>query len=407
MLQTFSSGDSLSIVLTTPICDADIMALREELSKEYSCYHLEFGRVYNLDIKMVNMLYNEMFIKQKNISIVTHTNHLNRYLKTLGFPTKFVSLMKEYVVDVEGIEVVLIGGSADSSPKIVEVVQNVNLKNISLVIVQHVEMDKKGVFDEILQYYTKHQVKYAQEKEKLQKGCIYIAPESKHLKIKDGHFHLCDDEKYNFSKPSISLSYESFSNYYKDRLLVIQECGHARDGVDKLALLKENKSKLIIQDIKECKARSMVENSLVLKLHDYIFTLKEMIRYINFINKVAIKEVWVEYLLYTIYEKYSYDIRFYHRDTINRRLEVFMIKHEIKSIKNAIGIILFNKVAFKSFFLELSINVTELFRHPKSLKHFCRCSKRELKAMSIIFEYGVLGVVQEKRYTQSLCYLIF
>ncbi len=367
MLQTFKSANSLNIIITRPVSAVDARTLSQELKKVYGSYHLEFGKVYSIDLEIINTLYEEIYINKKNISIMTHTSHLNRYFKKFGFKSKFISLVKEYVINAHEVEVVLIGGSADSSPKLIEIVKNINLKNISLVLVQHVEMDRKGIFDEILQYYTKHQVKYVQGNEKLEKGCIYIAPDSKHLKIKLGHFYLSDEEKYNFSKPSISLSYESFSNYYKEKLLVIQECGYSSDGVDKIPLLKKNNSKFIIQDIDECDAKPMVEKSLALKLQDYIFNTKDMIRYLNFINKIAIKEVWIEYLLYTIYEKYSYDFRFYHRDTIVRRLEVFMIKHEIKNIKDAVGIILFNKIAFKGFFLEVSINVTELFRHPKSL----------------------------------------
>jgi chemotaxis protein methyltransferase CheR len=53
---------------------------------------------------------------------------------------------------------------------------------------------------------------------------------------------------------------------------------------------------------------------------------------------------------------------------IKRRVDVFMIKHGIKNLKDAIGTILFNKSAFKVFFLELSINVTEFFRDPESFK---------------------------------------
>ncbi len=378
MIKFFSSESSSHILLTLPLDADDEKLLLREFSKGYKKYQLEFGTIYNININILNILYQEVLINKKNILITTHTNNLYRYLNKLGFEVQFVSLVKEYIVHINEVEVVLIGGSADSSPKIIDIVQNTNLTNLSLIIVQHVEMGKKGVFDEILQHYTQHQVKYAQEGEEIKKGFIYIAPDSKHLKVKDGFFTLSDEEKYNFSKPSISLSYESFSKYYKKSLLVIQECGYAKDGIDKMSLLKENGSNLIIQNIQECNAKSMVQYALELKLHDYVLNQKEISRYINFLNKKALKEVWIEYLLYTIYEKYNYDFRFYHRDTINRRLAVFMIKHEIKSIKNAVGIILFNKVAFKGFFLELSINVTELFRHPKALNSMLNIIKKEL-----------------------------
>ena len=46
-----------------------------------------------------------------------------------------------------------------------------------------------------------------------------------------------------------------------------------------------------------------------------------------------------------------------------------MLKHDIKSIKNAVVVILFDKKAFKAFFLDVSINVTEFFRKPSSYVH--------------------------------------
>lgn len=379
MIQSFRVGYLSHILFTLPVDLGDEKLLSSELNKGYKKYHLEFGKIYNININILNILYQEIVINKKDIQIITHTNNLYRYFNKLGFDVEFISLVKEYVVHINEIEVVLIGGSADSSPKIIEIVKNTHLNELSLVIVQHVEMGRKGIFDEILQHYTKHEVKYAQQDEKLKKGFIYIAPDSKHLKIRDGSFHLSDEEKYNFSKPSISLSYESFSNYYKEKLLVIQECGYVNDGVDKLPLLRENNSKLLIQNIQECVAKPMIQHALDLKLHDYVFSELEIIEYINFLNKKTSKEVWIEYLLYRIYEKHNNDFRFYHRDTIKRRLEVFMIKHEIKFIKDAIGIILFNKAAFKGFFLELSINVTELFRHPKALNNMLKVIKKELE----------------------------
>ncbi|MCD4668060.1 MAG: hypothetical protein K8R44_05665 [Sulfurimonas sp.] len=352
-----------------PLTSDDSELLKSLFNGKYISWHVEFGRIYNVDSSIVNILYEEIFINLKNISIATHSSKLNRYFNKLGFKAKFESLIKYDVINLDEIELVLIGGSADSSNKIIEIIKNITLKNITLVIVQHVESDRVGIFDTILQGYTNYKVSYARDLQKIQKNSIYIAPNNKHLKVENGFFSLSDDEKYNYSKPSISISYESFSAFYKNKLLVIQECGYVSDGVDKLEYLKENNSKLIIQDIDECEAKPMVKNALNINVHNYMFNVKDMITYINIIDNKVTKEVWIEYLLDKIYEIHNYDFRLYHRDMLNRRLNIFMIKHEIKNIKDAVAIILFNKSAFKGFFLEISINVTELFRHPKSLKY--------------------------------------
>ena len=362
-------GGSCHILLEAPLLKDDVASLASLLNKEYVSWHIEFGHIYNIEVDVLEILYKEISQNHKNILLVTHKSKLNRYLHSLGFKTHFLSEIKNDIVHIEDVEVVLVGGSADSSKKIVEMVAHTSFKNLTLVIVQHVEPNKIGTFDQILQRVTTHKVSYAKDGQRIERSHIYLAPANKHLKVLDGFIHLSDDEKYNYAKPSISLSYESFSNYYKEKLLVIQECGYASDGVDKLQLLKENRSKLIIQNISECEAKPMIKNAMEIGAHDFILNIRDIVKFVNIIDMQVTKNLWIEYLLKNIYEKHNYDFRLYHKDMVRRRIDVYMLKHHIKNIKDAVILILFHKNAFKSFFLELSINVTELFRKPESFKN--------------------------------------
>lgn len=368
MLKFFDKNNECHIVLNPPITDVDIVTLEKLFDSHYIIWRVIVGHVYSIEKKLVTMLYNEIFIKRKKILITTHKAKLNKYLHHLGFSTTFHSLLKEELVDATDTNVILIGGSAGSSEKIIEIIQKSSLENFSVVIVQHIDPNKDFTFDGILQKYTSHKVEYVQEGTVLKNSTIYLAKSNRHLKIENGRFILSQEEKYNFARPSISLSYESFSRYYKEKLLIIQECGYASDGVDKLDTLKSNGSKVIVQSAEECKAKSMVLGALNTGCYDYIFTLKDIIEYINFIDKNLSKEQWTLYLLEKILERYGYDFKEYQADMVRRRLDVFMLKHELKSIKNSVGLILFNKSAFKAFFLDLSINVTEFFRDPSSYK---------------------------------------
>ena len=227
-------------------------------------------------------------------------------------------------------------------------------------------MDKVGFFDEILQAYTEYKVSYAKDGEYINKKHIYIAPNNKHLKVRDSYFYLSDDDKYNFAKPSISLSYASFSECYKEKLLVIQECGYCDDGVDKLEYLRSNNSKIILQNMNECEAKPMIQNAIKVGVQHYIFTLKEIQRYLEYLSQSLNEDDLISYLLEMIYDKYCYDFRLYHRKMLKRRFDIFATKHGVKNVKNAVGLILFDVNAFKAFFLDVSINVTEFFRKPKS-----------------------------------------
>ena len=361
-----SSNNSCHVLLDSPLKNDDALGLVNVLQKEYDSWDIEFGRVYNVNKEIIKVLYHEIFEKNNKITITVHKSKLYSYFHGLGFHVKFESLLKQDIIEVSKVEVVLIGGSADSTSKIINIVKSVDFNNLALAVVQHVEENRNGIFDTILQTYTKARVKYAQDAEVIEKGTIYLAPNNHHLKVKEGKVYLSDEEKYNFSKPSVSLSYESFSSYYKEKLLVIQECGYANDGVDKLEYIKSNGTKLIVQKEDECEAKPMVSNALAVNQHDYVLTTKDIIYYIGFLDKDFAQEDSITYFLEMISLMHSYDFRLYNREMMQRRINIFMLKHDIKIFKDAVGMILFNKSVFKSFFLEVSINVTELFRKPKS-----------------------------------------
>lgn len=369
MIQYFEKNEACNIVLNYPIEEEDLKQLKYLLIQGYKSWQIEFGRIYIINAKLVNLLYLEIFKNAKNIHIITHKIRLNRYLQQLGFESQFISLVKDDIVIANDIKIVLIGGSADSSEKIIELVKQTDLEHLTLVCVQHVEEHREGIFDEILSSFTNRKVMYASDGQKIEKACIYLAPSNKHLKVENGYLKLDDSAKYNYARPSISISYESFSNYYKNSLVVIQECGYAQDGVDKFKLLKENNTTIILQNRDECEATPMIDNARILKLHDYVFTLQEMIYFLDFLDKELNDTDWTVYLLKMIKKYYSYDFSLYNRDMIQRRIISFKISHQLKYTKDVVGTILFKKSAFQAFFLDVSINVTELFRHPKSFEY--------------------------------------
>ena len=354
----------------------DVQELKEILSKKHKFFRLEFMFLFSVSKEMLDLLYDEIIVKSKNIEIVTYSYQLSRYLKNLGFKNSFNSPLTDKIINSSKIEIILLGGSADSSQKIVDFVKYCSLKNLTLIIVQHVESLHLGILDEILKSYTNQKVSYVQDGMLLEKGRIYIAPNNKHLKIEDNYFILNDDNARNFSKPSISISYEAFSKEYKEKLLIVQECGYGEDGVDKFKGAIKNGSKIIIQDPLECSAKPMVLNAIEKHLHHYIFTEKQIINYFNYLDKEYDFDEWLEYLLEKIDEYYNYDFRLYYRDMIKRRIEFFIIRHQIINIKDAVGMILFNKAVFKLFFLDISINVTEFFRYPDAFLEIGKIIKK-------------------------------
>ena len=369
MIQTFIQDKACQIILNYPLKKEDTQTLKGVLQHDYSHYRLEFGRIYMIDSEMLHLLYREIHEKKQDITIITHKQKLHRYLHKLGFKSSFESLIQDEKVALSGVDIVLIGGSANSSKKIIEIVQNILLDELTLVIVQHIQPNIIAKFNLVLQPLTQSKVSYAKQGEKLQKNHIYICPNNRHLKVKEACFILDNTEKYNNARPSISVSYDSFSHYYKEKLLVIQECGYAEDGVDKLQLLYANKTKIILQDSSECEAKSMIESAQNMDIKYGYYKIEDIILYLIVIGSNKNTDEWIGFLLEKIYVKYKYDFRLYNRDMILRRVNAFKITHSIQNTQEMVATILLNKSAFKAFFLDISINVTEFFRNPLSYEH--------------------------------------
>ena len=328
MLKFFESKGDCYITFEYPLTNEDIENLEVLLNKKYLSWHIEFYRIYTVDKVIVDIFYKEIVENHKNIRITTYKNKLNRYFNRLGFNVKFESLLTNSR-KLDKIDVILFGGSSDLSKKVIDIVKESNFENSSFVVTQYIKED--------IETYTNNKVIYVNNGDVIQKGYIYISPLEKVLEVKDGKFVVTNYK----NESSLSLCYESFSKYFRENLLIINE--------------SESKFK--------------VQNQLNFNIEDCILNLNDIILYIEIINKNIDKELWIEYLLDIVYKKYNYDFRFYHRDMIHRRIDRYMSKYSIKSMREVVGMILFNRSAFKAFFLEVSINVTEFFRKPESFKN--------------------------------------
>lgn len=174
-----------------------------------------------------------------------------------------------------------IGGSAGSLEKVMSIVKNLPLANISIFILIHQQEDKKSLLEKILQnqtsYYNVVEVEFNQ---KVTPKTIYIAPPGKHMIIENGYIYLIDTERRNFSKPSISVLYNSLAKEYKGELLSILLCGYGYDGSDSLKNLKNNGATVIIEDSKECEATPMLDNAVKTGNYDAILALDDINKYI-------------------------------------------------------------------------------------------------------------------------------
>ncbi len=81
-------------------------------------------------------------------------------------------------------------------------------------------------------------------------------------------------------------------------------------------------------------------------------------------DEIEIENIEIQLLLQAIYLKYGYDFRNYAKASIKRRVHHRMNKEAIASISMMQHKVLYDVAFFERLLLDLSINVTEMFRDP-------------------------------------------
>lgn len=129
---------------------------------------------------------------------------------------------------------------------------------IPVIVTQHRANEQTHLFEEVLQYKCKIQIKQADEKEDILPGRIYTAPAGYHLLIERNRiFSLASDVPVKFSMPSIDVLFESAAVTYKNKLIGIILTGANDDGAAGIQRIKELQGMTIAQDPAEAQFPAM------------------------------------------------------------------------------------------------------------------------------------------------------
>ncbi|MCP5005309.1 MAG: protein-glutamate O-methyltransferase CheR [Planctomycetes bacterium] len=96
------------------------------------------------------------------------------------------------------------------------------------------------------------------------------------------------------------------------------------------------------------------------------------------------EKIECDLLLRAIFLKYGYDFRDYSESSIRRRIKNIRIKYRLKKYSDLQDALLHDKVFFNKMFLDMTINVTEMFRNPIFFKIFRNCVVPELKKQPFV-----------------------
>jgi two-component system chemotaxis response regulator CheB len=149
---------------------------------------------------------------------------------------------------------------------------------IPIIIVQHVGAHSENQWIQLLNEKSNLHIKEADEKEKIEKGTIYIAPPNYHLLIeKDKTFSITIDERVNFARPSIDVLFESAAEAYRNKLIGIVLTGSNNDGTVGITRIKECGGLAIIQDPKTAESPYMPQSAIDTIEADYILSIENIV----------------------------------------------------------------------------------------------------------------------------------
>ncbi len=333
--------------------------IQKDLYYEFIFKHIKF-LPYDIIIK-----FNEI---KNNIRIIVDDRKLNYYLLNLGFHTRHIHHLQIPPYNIlDNIQYVAIGGSAGSLSKIIDFIKFLPKTTLSIFIIMHRQDEDNNILSKILKKYTLYyDIVDVENSIDIKPSTIYIAPTNKHIIVNNNQVLVDNSPPKHFSKPSISIAFNSFAINFKEKLLAIILCGYGEDGSDSLKNIKQNKGMIIIEQPLECQATQMIHTAIDTKQYDKILGVNDISKlFYDKYYKIYSIEHNLDQFLEDIKTKYKYDYKGYNKKHLIRRIEHYYNILEAKSFSSFKYKILNDKELFQNLFLDISINITTFFRNPK------------------------------------------
>lgn len=266
---------------------------------------------------------------------------------------------------------VALAGSANSLDKIIGIVERLPQSGAAIFIAQHIQEDQPNRLDQLLKTRTDYRVLMPQHLTAVQPGTIYIAPPGHHMKVAHGLVYLTRDQKISYARPSIDVLFESVAAEYGPSALVVLLCGFGEDGVAGCAATRAAGGCVLVEDGSECAQASALPDKAFSAGH-FDHHLKQ--RGIASIVAAAVAPRGLEVsgaaaplldlFLEALQEHTGYDFRNYQRATLERRIANLVLQGGFASFLDLQRAVLSEPQVAQRLLTELSINVTEFYRHP-------------------------------------------
>lgn len=178
---------------------------------------------------------------------------------------------------------IIIGGSAGAFNSILSILSKLDKHLIMpIIVVLHRPRNTVSFLEQNLQRHTHYKVKEAENNEFVKKGYLYTAPSDYHLLLEtNGSLSLDASEEVQYSRPSIDVSFESFSRVLNKDCCGLLLSGSNKDGVLGLKTIAQNQGVTIVQDPAEAAFKRMPKAAIDLYDAHQVLTINEIIIKLN------------------------------------------------------------------------------------------------------------------------------
>jgi len=148
---------------------------------------------------------------------------------------------------------------------------------VSVLVVLHLPRERSSLLAEIFAPRCRLPVRDVQDKDPVLDGTIYFAPPDYHLLVDDGpSLALSMDPPVEYSRPSVSVLFESAAAVYGPRLLAVLLTGAGSDGASGLQAVQRAGGMTVVQQPASARMPQMPEAALARVTADHVLTLEDI-----------------------------------------------------------------------------------------------------------------------------------
>ncbi|RYY96124.1 MAG: PAS domain S-box protein, partial [Chitinophagaceae bacterium] len=148
--------------------------------------------------------------------------------------------------------------------------------NCSFVIIQHLSPDYKSLLVELVSKHTQMKVLEAGHNMKLEPNSVYVIPNNKVLKVREGRLQLSEKHFDNSINTAIDIFLRSLAEEQGARAIAIILSGTGTDGTRGIEAVQQHGGMIIVQEPSSAKFDGMPNSAIAAGYADFVLSPEQM-----------------------------------------------------------------------------------------------------------------------------------